>query len=213
MGGRPLARSRDIEGNRGRIVSEKRAVIYARVSTLRQDESMQLNDLRQLAKRHEWDIVTEYIDRGVSGSKESREELDKMMKDATRKKFDVVMVWKFDRFARSMKHLVTALEQFRVLGIDFVSHQEAVDTATPMGTAMFGMIAVMAQFERELIRERVRAGLENAKRKGVQLGRHETRFDVQEAIILRKEGVSWGEISKRLGVSKTVVYRRLQEGK
>lgn len=210
MGGRPLARSRDIEGDRGRIVSEKRAVIYARVSTLRQDESMQLNDLRQLAKRHEWDIVTEYIDRGVSGSKESREELDKMMKDATRKKFDVVMVWKFDRFARSMKHLVTALEQFRILGIDFVSHQEAVDTATPMGTAMFGMIAVMAQFERELIRERVRAGLENAKRKGVQLGRHETRFDVDEAIILRKEGVSWGEISKRLGVSKTVVYRRLQ---
>ncbi len=190
----------------------KRAVIYARVSTLRQDESLQLEDLRQLAKRHEWDIVTEYIDRGVSGSKESREELDKMMKDATRKKFDVVMVWKFDRFARSMKHLVTALEQFRVLGIDFVSHQEAVDTATPMGTAMFGMIAVMAQFERELIRERVRAGLENAKRKGVQLGRHETRFDVDEAIILRKEGVSWGEISKRLGVSKTVVYRRLQKG-
>jgi DNA invertase Pin-like site-specific DNA recombinase len=190
----------------------KRAVIYARVSTLRQDESLQLADLRQLAKRHEWDIVTEYIDRGVSGSKESREELDKMMKDATRKKFDVVMVWKFDRFARSMKHLVTALEQFRVLGIDFVSHQEAVDTATPMGTAMFGMIAVMAQFERELIRERVRAGLENAKRKGVQLGRHETRFDVDEAIILRKEGVSWGEISKRLGVSKTVVYRRLQGG-
>jgi len=187
----------------------KRAVIYARVSTLRQDESLQLEDLRQLAKRHEWDIVTEYVDRGVSGSKESREELDKMMKDATRKKFDVVMVWKFDRFARSMKHLVTALEQFRVLGIDFVSHQEAVDTATPMGTAMFGMIAVMAQFERELIRERVRAGLENAKRKGVQLGRHETRFDVDEAIILRKEGVSWGEISKRLGVSKTVVYRRL----
>ena len=189
----------------------KRAVIYARVSTLRQDESLQLEDLRQLAKRHEWDIVTEYIDRGVSGSKESREELDKMMKDATRKKFDVVMVWKFDRFARSMKHLVTALEQFRVLGIDFVSHQEAVDTATPMGTAMFGMIAVMAQFERELIRERVRAGLENAKRKGVQLGRHETRFDVDEAIILRKEGVSWGEISKRLGVSKTVVYRRLNK--
>ncbi|TDI14698.1 MAG: recombinase family protein [Acidobacteria bacterium] len=209
MGGRPFARSGDIEGDRGRSIM-KRAVIYARVSTLRQDESMQLNDLRELAKRHEWDVVTEYIDRGVSGSKESREELDKMMKDATRKKFDVVMVWKFDRFARSMKHLVTALEQFRILGIDFVSHQEAVDTATPMGTAMFGMIAVMAQFERELIRERVRAGLENAKRKGVQLGRHETRFDVQEAIILRREGVSWGEISKRLGVSKTVVYRRLQ---
>jgi len=190
----------------------KRAVIYARVSTLRQDESMQLVDLRELAKRHEWDIVTEYVDRGITGSKESREELDKLMKDAKRKRFDVVMVWKFDRFARSMKQLVTALEEFRVLGIDFVSHQEAVDTATPMGTAMFGMIAVMAQFERELIRERVRAGLENAKRKGVQLGRHETRFDVEEAIILRKEGVSWGEISKRLGVSKTVVYRRLNKG-
>jgi len=189
----------------------KRAVIYARVSTLRQDESMQLVDLRELAQRHKWDIVTEYIDRGVTGSKESREELDKLMKDAKRKRFDVVMVWRFDRFARSMRHLVTALDEFRVLEIDFVSHQEAIDTSTPIGRVLFGVIAAMAEFERELIRERVKAGLENAKRKGVQLGRHETRFDVDEAIILRKEGVSWGEISKRLGVSKTVVYRRLNK--
>jgi len=190
----------------------KRAAIYARVSTLHQDEGMQIADLRELAKRHKWEIVTEYIDRGVSGKKESRAELNKLMNDAKRKKFDVVMVWKFDRFARSMKHLVTALEEFRVLGIDFVSHQEAVDTATPMGTAMFGMIAVMAQFERELIRERVMAGLENAKRKGIQLGRRETRFDVNEAIQMRREGKSWREISKKLGISKTVVYRRLTGG-
>lgn len=187
----------------------KRAVIYARVSTLHQDETMQLEELRELAKRHKWDIVTEYIDKGVSGSKESRDQLDKLMKDATRKKFDVVMVWKFDRFARSMKHLVTALDEFRVLGIDFVSHQEAIDTSTAMGRVMFGIIASMAEFERELIRERVKAGLEKVKRRGVKLGRRETEFDVQEAITLRKEGVSWGEIAKRLGVSKTVVYRRL----
>jgi DNA invertase Pin-like site-specific DNA recombinase len=172
---------------------------------------MQLDDLRELAKRHKWDVVTEYIDRGVSGAKESRAELNKMMKDAKRKKFDVVMVWKFDRFARSMKHLVTALEEFRILGIDFVSHQEAVDTATPMGIAMFGMIAVMAQFERELIRERVMAGLDHYKKKGGTLGRRETQFDVNEAILMRREGRSWREISKKLGVSKTVVYRRLQE--
>lgn len=170
---------------------------------------MQLEELRELAKRHKWDIVTEYIDKGVSGSKESRDQLDKLMKDATRKKFDVVMVWKFDRFARSMKHLVTALDEFRVLGIDFVSHQEAIDTSTAMGRVMFGIIASMAEFERELIRERVKAGLEKVKRRGVKLGRRETEFDVQEAITLRKEGVSWGEIAKRLGVSKTVVYRRL----
>jgi len=190
----------------------KRAAIYARVSTLRQDEGMQMNDLRELALRHKWEIVTEYIDRGVSGSKESRAELNKLMADAKRRKFDVVMVWKFDRFARSLKHLITALAEFDHLGIDFVSHQEAVDTSTPAGKALFSMIAVMAEFERELIRERVMAGLENAKRKGIQLGRRETLFDVNEAILMRKEGKSWREISKKLGVSKTVVYRRLTGG-
>ena len=190
----------------------KRAAIYARVSTLRQDEGMQMSDLRELANRHKWEIVTEYIDRGVSGSKESRAELNKLMADAKRRKFDVVMVWKFDRFARSLKHLITALAEFDHLGIDFVSHQEAVDTQTPAGKALFSMIAVMAEFERELIRERVLAGLENAKRKGIQLGRRETRFDVNEAILMRREGKSWREISKKLGVSKTVVYRRLTGG-
>jgi DNA invertase Pin-like site-specific DNA recombinase len=190
----------------------KRAAIYARVSTLRQDEGMQMSDLRELAQRHKWEIVTEYIDRGVSGSKESRAELNKLMADAKRRKFDVVMVWKFDRFARSLKHLITALAEFDHLGIDFVSHQEAVDTSTPAGKALFSMIAVMAEFERELIRERVKAGLENAKRKGIQLGRRETRFDVNEAILMRKEGRSWREIGKKLGVSKTVVYRRLTGG-
>ena len=134
------------------------------------------------------------------------------MKDAKRRKFDVVMVWKFDRFARSLKHLITTLEEFDHLGIDFVSHQEAVDTSTPAGKALFSMIAVMAEFERELIRERVMAGLENAKRKGVQLGRRETRFDVNEAILMRKEGKSWRAIGKKLGISKTVVYRRLTRG-
>ncbi len=190
----------------------KRAAIYARISTLRQDEGMQIADLRELAQRHKWEIVTEYIDKGVSGSKESRAELNKLMKDAKRRKFDVVMVWKFDRFARSLKHLITTLEEFDHLGIDFVSHQEAVDTSTPAGKALFSMIAVMAEFERELIRERVMAGLENAKRKGVQLGRRETRFDVNEAILMRKEGKSWRAIGKKLGISKTVVYRRLTRG-
>jgi len=190
----------------------KRAVIYARVSTLHQDAGMQMSDLRELAQRHKWAVVTEYIDRGVSGSKESRAELNKLMADAKRRRFDVVMVWKFDRFARSLKHLITALAEFDSLGIDFVSHQEAVDTSTPAGKALFSMIAVMAEFERSLIRERVMAGLENAKRKGIQLGRRETRFDVNEAILMRKEGKSWREISKKLGVSKTVVYRRLTGG-
>lgn len=190
----------------------KRAAIYARISTLRQDEGMQIADLRELALRHKWEIVTEYIDRGVSGKKESRAELNKLMADAKRRKFDVVMVWKFDRFARSLKHLITALAEFNSLGIDFVSHQEAVDTSTPAGKALFSMIAVMAEFERELIHERVMAGLENAKRKGVQLGRRETRFNVNEAILMRKEGKSWREIGKKLGVSKTVVYRRLTGG-
>ena len=189
----------------------KRAAIYARISTVRQDEGMQLEDLREMAKRRKWEIIEEYVDRGVSGTKESREALDRMMADAKRGKFDIVMVWKFVRFARSLKHLVTALEEFRELGIQFVSHQEAVDTSTPLGRAMFGLIGIMAEFERELINERVFAGLAQARRNGVQLGRRETEFDEAFAVVLRHEGKSWRKIAELVGVSKSVLHRRMKE--
>lgn len=189
----------------------KRAAIYARISTVRQDEGMQLDDLREMAERRKWEITEEYIDRGVSGTKESRQELDRLMADAKRGKFDIVMVWKFDRFARSLKHLVTALEEFRELEIQFVSHQEAVDTSTPMGRAMFGLIGIMAEFERELINERVLAGLDRARRNGTKLGRRETKFDENWAVVLRHEGKSWRKIAELVGVSKSVLHRRMKE--
>ena len=133
------------------------------------------------------------------------------MADAKRGKFDVVVVWRFDRFARSVGQLVNALEEFRGLGIDFVSHQEAVDTSTPMGKAMFTMIAAMAEFERSLICERVLAGIEHARQRGTKsgkaLGRPKVVFRRDKALELRKSWKSWGEIATELGVGATTIRR------
>jgi DNA invertase Pin-like site-specific DNA recombinase len=151
----------------------KRCVIYARVSTNngQQDPEMQLCELREYAQHRELQIVEEYTDNGVSGSKESRPSLNRLMADAQQRKFDVLLVWKLDRFARSLKHLVNALAQFEALGVSFVSLRDNLDLTTPSGRLMFQIIGAMAEFERELIRERVNAGLRNAKSKGRQLGR------------------------------------------
>ena len=124
-----------------------RVALYARVSTRDQDCEMQLSDLRRMAEARGVKLVGEYVDRGVSGTKDRRPELDRLMKDARRRKFDAVWCWRFDRFARSLRHLVTALDEFRALGIDFLAHQEAVDTSTPAGRMLFQVIGAMAEFE------------------------------------------------------------------
>ncbi len=150
----------------------KRAVLYVRVSTTNhhQDPSMQTNDLRPFVASRDWKLTDEYVDR-CTGSKESRPELNRLLADAKQRKFDIIVVWKLDRFARSLKHLVNALAEFEALGIQFVSLRDNLDLTTPSGRLMFGIIAAMAEFEKSLIQERVRAGLRNAVAKGKTLGR------------------------------------------
>jgi DNA invertase Pin-like site-specific DNA recombinase len=176
-----------------------KAALYVRISTLDQNEDMQLRDLRAYCEHRKWEAV-EFVDRGVSGAKASRLQLDKLMTAVKRRQFDVVVVWRFDRFARSTKHLVTALEEFQALGVGFVSHQECMDTTTPSGKCMFTISAAFAEMERSIIIERVKCGMANAKSKGKSLGRPKRIFRRDTAFEMRAEGKSWREISRLLGV-------------
>src|SRR5450755_607090 len=155
-----------------------KVAIYARVSTVNhgQDVSLQTRELRQFAEARGWVVAGEYIDAGVSGAKDSRPELNRLMTDAHKRRFDVICVWRFDRFARSVSHLLRALETFKALGIEFCSFSEQMDTSTPTGKMIFTVLGAVAELERSLIVERVRAGLRNAKAKGRRLGR--PRVDV-----------------------------------
>jgi DNA invertase Pin-like site-specific DNA recombinase len=145
--------------------------IYARVSTKDQSCEMQLRDLRAYCEARGFDLVREYVDVGQSGAKDSRPELNILMDDARKRQFDAIVVWRFDRFARSTKHLLMALEEFRSLGIQFISYQENIDTSSALGQALFAIVSVVAELERNLIRERVTAGIRNARANGKKLGR------------------------------------------
>src|SRR6185503_7646948 len=145
----------------------KRVAVYARVSSNNgQNPEMQLQEVPQYCTRREMTIVREYVDSGISGAKERRPALDQLLADCQRRAVDCVVVYRYDRFARSLRQLVNALEEFRSLGIDFISLHEGVDTSTPNGRLVFGIFASIAEFERELIRDRVRSGLAAAKAKG-----------------------------------------------
>jgi DNA invertase Pin-like site-specific DNA recombinase len=145
--------------------------LYARVSTKDQHCELQLRELREYAQRRGWTVVSEYIDHGVSGSKDTRPQLNKLMAAAHRREFDAIVCWKIDRFGRSLKHLVNALAELDAYGVAFVSLRDNLDLSTPQGRLMFGIIGCMAQFERELIRERVRSGIAHAQAKGIRMGR------------------------------------------
>ncbi len=189
-----------------------RAALYARVSTLHrgQDPELQMTELRAVAAQRGWTIAGEYVDVGVSGAKERRAALDRLMADARGGKVDVVAVWRFDRFARSTRHLLEALETFRVLNVGFLSLREAVDTTTPAGKALFTMIAAVAELERDLIRERVRAGVERARQRGKRLGRPPKEpIDVERAAALIAAGASKKAVAKALGVPRTSLGRAL----
>ncbi len=168
---------------------------------------MQLRELRQFADARGWKVAIEYVDDGVSGSKDSRPELNRLMDDAKRRKFDAVLVWKLDRFGRSLRHLVNALAEFESLGIAFVSLTNNLDLSTPSGRLMFQIIAAMSEFERALIQERVKAGLRNAQAKGRRIGRPRTVLDVRQIATLRAEGLSYEAIAERLGVSDATIRR------
>jgi DNA invertase Pin-like site-specific DNA recombinase len=185
-----------------------KAAIYARVSTANngQDPEVQLRELREYCERRGWQIAGEYVDT-MSGAKDSRPSLDRLMQDAHRRKFDAVAVWKFDRFARSVSHLLRALETFQALGIEFVSLTEGVDTSTPMGKMIFTVLGAVAELERSLIVERVKAGLRNARAKGKRLGRPRRVVDASRIAALRAQGFGWKRIAAELKVGVGTIYR------
>src|SRR5215510_10218025 len=172
---------------------------------------MQLNELREYAARRGCMIVEEYIDQGVSGCKDSRPALNRLMSDAKRRRFGAMLVWKLDRFGRSLRHLVNALAELEALGVAFVSLRDNLDLSTPSGRLMFQIIGAMAEFERALIQERVRAGIRNAKAKGRTLGRPPLTLDCGRIARLRASGASIRAISAQLGVAASTVHKALQQ--
>ncbi len=191
-----------------------KVAIYARVSTANndQDPTMQTRELREYATRRGWMVAGEYVDVGISGTKEKRPELDRLMADAHRRRFDCVVVWKFDRFARSVSHLLRALETFKAQGIEFVSFSEQMDTSTPAGKMVFTVLGAVAELERSLIVERVKAGLRNARAKGKRLGRPRKILDTKRIATLRAQGVGWKRIAAGMGVGVGTIYRVALEG-
>jgi DNA invertase Pin-like site-specific DNA recombinase len=170
---------------------------------------MQLRELREYCERRGFEIAGEYTDVGISGSKDSRPELNRLMADAHKRRFDVVCVWRFDRFARSVSHLLRALETFNALGIAFVSLSEQMDTTTPTGKMVFTVLGAVAELERSLIAERVRAGLRNARAKGKKLGRPRLTVDAVKIGSLRSQGRSVREIAEETGYSRSLVHKTL----
>jgi DNA invertase Pin-like site-specific DNA recombinase len=181
--------------------------LYGRVSTLlAQDPEMQLRELREYACRRGWTVIAEYVDR-TSGAKESRPALSRLMADAHQRKFDVIAVWKIDRFGRSLRHLVNALAELEGRGIAFVSLRDNLDLSTPSGRLMFQIIGAMAEFERALIQERVRAGLRNARAKGKRLGRPPVFVDTTKMVHLREQGCGWKAIAREMRIGVGTVLR------
>lgn len=182
-----------------------RVAVYARVSTSDQSTDMQLHDLRGYSKARGWKVQGEYIDHGISGAKRERPQLGALMDGAKKRKFDCVLVWRFDRFARSTSHLLEALETFRGLGIDFVSFNENVDTTSPMGKCLFSILSAIAELERSIIRERVVAGIQRAKAKGTRFGRP-LKIDRAKIRELLKTGLSMAAVAKKVGCSAGAVH-------
>ena len=184
------------------------AAVYSRVSTVGhgQDPAVQTRELTEYCERRGWQVFDLYVDNGVSGKKDSRPALNRLMGDAHARRFDVVVCWRFDRFSRSVSHLCRALETFDALDIQFVSLCEQVDTSTPTGKLVFTILGAVAEGERNLIAERVRAGLRNAKAKGKRLGRPRKCVDVGQINSLRASGHSWRKIAAMTGLSVGTVY-------
>jgi DNA invertase Pin-like site-specific DNA recombinase len=191
--------------------------IYARICCYGQDATMQIAELKLHCKARGWLVSGEYVDKGISGAKNSRPELNRLMADAHRRRIDIVAVWKFDRFARSVSHLLKALESFRSLGIEFVSLSEQVDTSTPTGKMVFTVLGAVAELERSLIGERVRAGLRNAKANGKTLGRPAKRtLSAAEIVCLRRDRrqqMSFKGLAQKYGVSVWSAFHLCQKAK
>jgi DNA invertase Pin-like site-specific DNA recombinase len=187
----------------------KRAAIYLRVSTAAQTTENQSLELRRYCDRQGWTVTKEYADHAVSGTQHERPALNEILLDAQQGKFDVLVVWKIDRLARSTAHLLEILNLLRASHVDFCSSTQGIDTTTAHGRMVFTFLGAIAEFERELITERVTAGIARAKQNGVQFGRPRVGFDINKALELRKEGLSWGTLAKRTGVSSATLRRAI----
>ncbi len=190
-----------------------KTAIYARVSTADQNCEMQIRELREYAARRGWEIGTEYIDSGWSGAKASRPALDRLMRDASQRRFDVVLVWKLDRFGRSVRKCLDGIESLRVHGVRFLAVSQGIDTdeSNPTARLMLHILAAVAEFEREMIRERIAAGVRNARLKGKQVGRRRIVLDSTKVIALHGQGRSVREIAETLRVSRSTVHRLLSQ--
>jgi len=188
----------------------KRAALYMRVSTLDQHPETQLHDLRGLAAQRNFEIVNEYTDK-ISGAKAKRPGLDQLLADARRHKFDILLIWSFDRLARSVRHLLELLDELNHLGIEFVSFRENIDTSGPLGRAIVVIVGAIAELERNLIIERVRAGMRRARLEGRQIGR--APLDVNRAALLidRQRGMSLKDLAKAYRISKASVCRVIKD--
>ena len=185
-----------------------KAAIYARVSTLDQEPENQLQELRRYVEARGW-TGTEFVDRGVSGAKDKRPALDALLKDAKRRRFDVLVCWRLDRLGRNLRHLVTLLEDLQAVGVSFVSLGEGIDCTTPAGKLQLHILAALAEFERERIKERVVAGLARVRAKGQRLGRPEK--SIPEDTLAPVRGLSVREAARRLGVSPATAHRWLSQ--
>ena len=185
----------------------KRVAIYARVSTVDQTCDNQLRDLREYARARGWDQATEYIDEGVSGTTDRRQTLDRLMTAVKGRRVDVVVVAAFDRFGRSVRHLVETLELFRHLDVEFISLREQIDTGSPFGQAVFMIIAAIAQLERSLLVERVKAGLRRARDQGKHIGRPRTRINPIELQGILSRRLSSRVAARELGISQSAYLR------
>jgi len=194
--------------------NSKRVAIYARVSTASQTVENQLQELREVARRNGWRIVAELSDSGISGSKgrDQRPAFDELLKRATRREFDVVMVWAIDRLGRSIQHLVGFMNEIHNLGVDLYIHQQAIDTTTASGRMVFGIFSALGEYERELIRERIIAGQKRARAQGVKIGRPSKMNDAVRTSVkmLREKGVGIRDIAKKLEIGVGTVYSVLR---
>jgi DNA invertase Pin-like site-specific DNA recombinase len=189
----------------------KRAALYVRVSTVDQHPETQLLELRQFASQRGLQIEQEYTDHGVSGTKARRPALDKMMDDARHHRFDVLVVWAFDRLARSTKHLLQTLDELNSYGIEFISQREAIDSEGPLGRAIIVIISAIAELERSLIVERVRAGMRRAKLEGRQIGRARLDVDREQVVLDRRLGMSLTLVARKHAISRASVCRIAKE--
>ena len=189
----------------------KRAGLYCRVSTVDQHPETQLSELRQFAAHKGFTVVGEYTDHGYSGARARRPELDRMMDDARRHRFDVLLVWSCDRLARSTKHLLQTIDELNGMGIQFLSQREAIDTEGALGRAIIVIVSAMAELERCILIERVRAGMRRARLEGRQIGRSRLDVNRQQVVDDRRSGMSLTQVAKKHGISRASVCRLMKE--